>query len=148
MPIPPLYGHEGTRNRLVGANASGRLPQSLLFEGPRGVGKQRLGLWLAQLLLCEAPAAEPCGVCPQCRLVIALGHPDLHWFVPLELGRKASDPDKQVDQTEEALVDLMAARRAQPLYSAPGGMAGHGIAAVRLLLRRLAVTPAMGKRKV
>ena len=25
MPIPPLYGHEGTRNRLVGAIASGRL---------------------------------------------------------------------------------------------------------------------------
>src|SRR2546427_663761 len=48
MPIPPLYGHEGIRSRLVGAIASGRLPQGLLLEGPRGVGKQRLGLWLAQ----------------------------------------------------------------------------------------------------
>src|SRR2546422_6107286 len=53
MPIPPLYGHEGIRNRLVGAIASGRLPQSLLLEGPRGVGKQRLALWLAQALVCE-----------------------------------------------------------------------------------------------
>src|SRR5260370_47093 len=58
MPIPPLYGHEGTRNRLVGAIASGRLPQALLFEGPRGVGKQRLGLWLAQGLVCQGGEAR------------------------------------------------------------------------------------------
>ena len=53
MPLPPLYGHEGIRNRLVGALASGRLPQSLLFEGPPGIGKQRLALWLGQALVCR-----------------------------------------------------------------------------------------------
>jgi len=42
----------------------------------------------------------------------------------------------------------MAARRQQPLYRPPGGLASHGIAAVRLLLRRLALTPALGRRKV
>ncbi|MBI1966717.1 MAG: hypothetical protein HYS40_01895, partial [Gemmatimonadetes bacterium] len=35
-----------------------------------------------------------------------------------------------------------------PLYEPPGGMASHGIASVRLLLRRLALTPALGRRKV
>jgi DNA polymerase-3 subunit delta' len=34
------------------------------------------------------------------------------------------------------------------MYQAPGGLASHGIAAVRLLLRRLVLTPALGRRKV
>lgn len=159
MPIPPLYGHEGTRNRLVGALASGRLPQALLFEGPRGVGKQRLALWLAQALVCERAgeqagdtagdkAREGCGECQQCKLVLTLSHPDVHWFVPLEPSKKSGDADKQVEVVEDALAAEMAARREQPLYEPPSGLAIHGIAAVRLLLRQLALKPALGQRKV
>src|SRR5438552_5928702 len=57
MPLPPLIGHERVRTRLAGAHASGKLPQALLLAGPRGVGKQRLALWLAQLIPCEAPGS-------------------------------------------------------------------------------------------
>jgi DNA polymerase-3 subunit delta' len=148
MPIPPLYAHEGIRHRLVGAIASGRLPQALLFEGPTGVGKQRLALWLAQALMCEAGLGEGCGKCQHCKLVQNLSHPDVHWFVPLELSKKGGDADKQVELVEEALGEELAARRQQPLYEPPSGLAIHGIAAVRLLLRRLVLTPAMGRRKV
>jgi DNA polymerase-3 subunit delta' len=157
MPIPPLYGHEGIRNRLVGAVASGRLPQALLLEGPRGVGKQRLALWVAQALLCEAQGARRqgaggqgggCGECRACRLVLTLSHPDLHWFVPIELDKRAADPDKQVELAEEALGEALALRREQPLYEPPSGMASHSIASVRLLLRKLTLTPVMGPRKV
>src|SRR5438034_7192807 len=155
MPIPPLYGHEGIRHRLAGAIASGRLPQALLFEGPPGVGKQRVALWLAQALVCEragekarGKAGEGCGECQQCKLVLSLSHPDVHWFVPLELSKKGGDADKQVELVEEALGEEMAARRQQPLYEPASGLASHGIAAVRLLLRRLALTPALARRKV
>ena len=146
MPLPPLFGHDGVKKRLAGAVAAGRLPQALLFEGPRGVGKQRLALWLAQCLVCESEVA--CGECRACRLVAALQHPDVHWFVPLELSKKGADADKQVELVAEALAEEMTARREQPMYQAPGGLASHGIAAVRLLLRRLSLTPAMGPRKV
>src|SRR5205823_14938520 len=138
MPIPPLYGHEGTRNRLVGAIASGRLPQALLFEGPRGVGKQRLALWLAQALVCEraggkagAEAREGCGECQPCKLVLNLSHPDVHWFVPLELTKKSGDADKQVEAVEEALAEATAARREQPLFGAPSGLAAYPVPAGR-----------------
>src|SRR5438128_8564886 len=155
MPIPPLYGHEGIRNRLVGAIASGRLPQALLLEGPRGVGKQRLGLWLAQALVCEHPVngrgrekGEPCGECQPCRLVLNASHPDVHWFVPVEPAKKGADADKQVDLAAEALAEQLAARRERRLYEPPSGLASHGIASVRLMLRRLALKPALGRHKV
>ena len=136
----------------------------MLFAGPKGVGKQRLALWLAQLIHCEAtgvggggggggggPRQEPCGECRSCRLVLSLQHPDVHWFVPIELSKRSSgggDADKQVDLAADALADEMAVRREQPLYPPVAGLASHPIASVRLLLRRLALTPAMGKRKV
>ena len=149
MPLPPLFGHEGLKNRLAGAIASGRLPQALLLEGPRGVGKQRLGLWLAQRLVCREPRAiEPCGRCQDCRLVLSLSHPDVHWFVPIEASKKGGDADKQVELAAEALGEEMAARRDEPLYAPPTGLAGHGIASVRLLLKQLALTPALASRKV
>src|SRR5207247_8873841 len=151
MPLHPLYGHEGVRNRLAGAFASARLPQALLLAGPSGVGKQRLSLWLAQLLLCDAPAPggrEPCGACQSCRFVLSLSHPDLHWFVPIEPGKRGGDADKQVELVAEALGEEMASRREKPLHEAASGLAGPGNAAVRLMLRRLALTPAIGRRKV
>ncbi len=152
MPLPPLTGHEGVKTRLAGAHAAGKLPQALLLAGPRGVGKQRLALWLAQLIQCEAPGQEPCGECRPCRLVLSLQHPDVHWFVPVELSKRGSggdaDAEKQIELVADALADEMAARREQPLYAPVVGLASHPVAAVRLLLKRLALTPAMGRRKV
>lgn len=135
---------------MAAAVATGRLPQAILLEGPWGVGKQRLALWIAQTLLCERErgVGEPCGECHACRLTLSLSHPDLHWFVPVELSKKGVDGDKQVELTEEALAEEMARRRERPLYERPSGLASHGIASVRLLLRRMTLTPAMGRYKV
>jgi DNA polymerase III subunit delta' len=152
MPLPPLTGHEGVKTRLAGAHASGQLPQALLLTGPRGVGKQRLALWLAQLIQCDAPGQEPCGECRSCRLVQTLQHPDVHWFVPVELSKRGgsggSDADKQIELAAEALAEEMVARREHPLYPPVVGLASHPVAAVRLLLKRLVLTPAMSRRKV
>src|SRR5207247_10767585 len=152
MSLPPLTGHERVKSKLAGAQASGKLPQALLLAGPRGVGKQRLALWLAQLIHCEAPGQEPCGQCRPCRLVVSLQHPDVHWFVPVELskrgGTSTGDADKQVDLVADALGEEMAARREQPLYAPVVGLASHPVASVRLLLIRLAMMSSMATKRV
>ncbi len=147
MPIHPLVGHSELREAIGRALQGGRVPQLMLLTGRRGVGKQRLALWIGQLLLCEQAGSEPCGVCRHCRMALELSHPDLHWFAPVARP-KATEPDKQIEELEEALGQVMAERRAQSLYGPPDGLAGHFVATSRLLLRRAALTPAMGRRKV
>jgi DNA polymerase-3 subunit delta' len=143
-----LYGHEVLRRRLATAATQGRLPQALLLEGPEGVGKQRLALWLAQLLLCERGGEEPCHDCRACKMANSLAHPDLHWLIPLEPSKKGADAEKQIEVVAGALADEIAVRRDRPLYGPLGGMAVHSVAAVRHMLRHVALTPAMASRKV
>lgn len=144
----PLMGHHELRRKLSAALAADHLPQLLLLTGPTGVGKQRLALWLGQLVLCTRPSAgEPCGSCPSCRMALELSHPDLHWFFPLPRP-KAGELDKQVGELEEALGEALAERRIHPLYARPDGMSGHFMATAQLVSRRASLTPAVSRRKV
>lgn len=148
MPMHPVFGHHERRHDLSLALRAGRLPQVMLFTGAPGIGKQRLALWLAQRLFCSGPSGdEPCGTCRPCRLTLDLAHPDLHWFVPIPRPR-AGDPDKQVEEVRDTLGDLMAARREQPVYRRPDGMAMHGVGTARLLLRLTVLTTVEGGRRV
>ena len=147
MTLKPLVGHAEARRRIAQAVSTGKLPQVILIAGPEGVGKQRLALWTAQLLLCEAPGAEPCGACRSCRLVLGLAHADLHWIVPIPRP-KASEPDKQAEEAAESLSEAMEERRKSPLYGPVDGMSSHGMATARLIARRAALTPVEGRRKV
>lgn len=147
MPLLPLVGHQEARARLQEAIAAGTLPQTILLAGPEGVGKQRLALWVAQRLLCEGPPGEPCGKCGPCYRVLHLGHPDVHWFVPIPRP-KAGDQDKQIDEAAETLGEIMEERRKKPLWTPPDGMSAHGTASARLLLKRAFVTPMEAKKKV
>jgi DNA polymerase-3 subunit delta' len=147
MNLKPLTGHAEARRRIAQAVASGKLPQVILVAGPEGIGKQRLALWTAQLLLCEAPGAEPCGTCRSCRLVLGLAHADLHWVVPIPRP-KAAEPDKQVEEAAESIAEALEERRKSPLYLPPDGMSSHGMATARLIARRAMLTPVEGRRKV
>jgi DNA polymerase III subunit delta' len=150
VPLPPLAGHAPARAVLGRAAVAGTLPQSILLHGPAGIGKERLGLWLGQLLLCTAPAAgpEPCRHCHSCSLVERLQHPDLHWFFPLPRPEGAAG-DRLRDKLEEARGAELAARRADPLHlPAWEKPPAHFLAAVQTLQRIAANRPAMGDRKV
>ena len=147
MPIIDLYGHEQLRERLAESVRAGTLPASLLFQGPRGVGKQRLALWLAQRLLCEDPSElAACGTCKACRYVAELTHPDLHWIFPRPR-LKDSDPD--LEQVRDDYAEATAERAAaNGLYPAASGSEGIYVATVRSLVQRAAMSPGMGNRKI
>jgi DNA polymerase-3 subunit gamma/tau len=62
-----VIGQRGTVETLKNAIASGRLAQSFIFAGPRGVGKTTTARILARALNCvKGPTAEPCGKCDAC----------------------------------------------------------------------------------
>ncbi|HEX2723896.1 MAG TPA: hypothetical protein VHM24_13350, partial [Gemmatimonadaceae bacterium] len=131
--------------RLSKAAAGGNLPASLLFHGPRGVGKQRLGLWLAQLLLCEAED-RPCGKCKSCQYSRNVTHPDLHWYFPRP---RPKDPDPQLADVRDDYQDAIAERVSKGgLYAPPSGSEGIFVATVRAIVQEAAISPAIGNRKV
>jgi DNA polymerase-3 subunit delta' len=141
MALTPMAGHHELRHDLAMAVASGRLPQVMLLTGPGGVGKQRLALWLAQRVLCSEAAGEPCGRCTNCRRVLDLAHPDVHWLVPIPRP-KAGDGDKQVEEAAESLEAAMAERRKAGSWTVPDGLSSHGIASARWLQRRASMKAA------
>jgi DNA polymerase III subunit gamma/tau len=62
-----VVGQQAVTRTLRNALASGRLAQSFVFAGPRGVGKTTTARILARALNCEnGPTADPCGVCDAC----------------------------------------------------------------------------------
>lgn len=51
--------------------ANDRLPNSLLFAGPEGVGKQQFALEIARVAICDSQTddGEACGVCAHCKRI-------------------------------------------------------------------------------
>lgn len=143
--IIPLFGHEDIRTRLAESVSRGALPSSLLFQGARGVGKQRLALWLGQLLLCEG-TSPPCDNCRHCRFVRRLTHPDLHWYFPRP---RLKDADPELDDVKEDYAEAVAERaEANGLYAPPPGSEGIYVATVRAIVQQAALSPSISKRKV
>jgi len=115
--LHPLWGHDAIKGVLGRARRDGRFPSALLLHGPRGVGKQRLALWLAQLLVCKEPGTTgPCDTCGPCRMARGLEHPDVHWYFPLERPKRTT-PERLADALEEARLQAIAEVRADSLRS-------------------------------
>lgn len=146
MPIVPLAGHIGLRERLEESVHRSALPASLLIHGPRGIGKQRLALWLGQLLLCGT-AEAPCSECSNCRHALNLTHPDLLWVFPRP--RKDDQADAEPDEVAVNLAEAVTERRESlGLYAAPPGSDGIFISGVRALVREAIKPPSVARRRV
>jgi DNA polymerase-3 subunit delta' len=147
--LAPLLGHDDVRGQLARAARRGELTPALLFHGPPGIGKQRLALWLAQLLVCSEGGETPCDRCHPCRLASRLEHPDIHWFFPLPRPKVSGNAERLGDALEDLRAEELAERRARPLYAtAVAELTGIYLAHVQVVRRIAAARPAMGSRKV
>lgn len=144
MPLLPLHGHSSLRARFEDAIHRDALPGSLLLHGPRGVGKQRLALWLAQRLVCEGPEPRPCGTCQHCRYALAGTHPDVHWYFPRP---RLKDGDASPDEIERDMREAAAERLKTGAYAPPPPAEGIFVSTIRAIVHSAALAPALAHRK-
>src|SRR5271163_762544 len=78
-----LIGQEAMVRTLANAIASGRVAHAFILTGVRGVGKTTTARIIARALNCvgadgqSGPTPDPCGVCDNCRQILADRHPDV-----------------------------------------------------------------------
>jgi len=88
MPLADIIGHRHLVELLRQSVSRARVPQSLLFAGPDGVGKRAVAIALAQAVNCpDARDGDACGTCMVCRRIAAGTHSDV---VVLDKGDEAS----------------------------------------------------------
>ncbi len=100
MSFEDIQGHDKPVMILKRALANETLAHAYLFSGEEGIGKKMAALALAAAVNCgEAGPEGGCGVCPSCRKIASLGHPDVHILVP--------DGDEiKIDQVRQTQADL------------------------------------------
>lgn len=74
---------ERQRIRLMAALRENRFPQSILIDGPVGIGKKALAIEIAKALQCSDPNLRPCGHCFGCKMATDIGVTD-NWLIPME----------------------------------------------------------------
>jgi DNA polymerase-3 subunit delta' len=108
-PIDAL-GQKTAASILQGRVEKARVGDTLLFHGPRGLGKDYLGRELMKVLNCLEPAT--CGsegrLCPSCRKVGHFNHPDFQYVFPVVRGHIRSSSEKSFQQFLREKSDLVA----------------------------------------
>lgn len=78
MRLDRLIGNERLKTALAPFFRE-NFPQSVILEGPSGIGKKTAAFEIAENLLCTG-ANPPCGVCGACVRMRSGSHPDYHLF--------------------------------------------------------------------
>ena len=68
--LSQVEGQDTVKQQLQGMFKSKRIPNALLFTGPRGTGKTTVARIVARMLNCEQDGEEPCGKCKACRSIL------------------------------------------------------------------------------
>ncbi|MCR0985246.1 DNA polymerase III subunit gamma/tau [Roseomonas populi] len=99
-----LIGQDTLVRTLRNAFAQNRVAHAFMLTGVRGVGKTTTARIIARALNCigpdgnGGPTADPCGVCPECRAILADRHPDV-----VELDAASNNSVDNVREIREAV---------------------------------------------
>jgi DNA polymerase-3 subunit delta' len=100
--IENVVGHVQSIDQLHSLIESKRWPHAMLFVGPSGIGKKKLALAFAQMLICKE-SSEACGVCGPCLRIEKQQSESLIFIQPdPEMARKAI----KVDEVREVMHSL------------------------------------------
>jgi DNA polymerase-3 subunit gamma/tau len=99
-----LIGQDALVRTLGNAFAQGRVHHAFMLTGVRGVGKTTTARIIARALNCVGPdgtggpTPDPCGICAECRAILADRHPDVQ-----ELDAASSNSVDDVRELRERL---------------------------------------------
>ncbi|WP_338665655.1 DNA polymerase III subunit gamma/tau [Pararoseomonas sp. SCSIO 73927] len=99
-----LIGQDTLVRTLRNAFAQNRVAHAFMLTGVRGVGKTTTARIIARAMNCigpdgkGGPTADPCGVCPECRAILADRHPDV-----VELDAASNNSVDNVREIREAV---------------------------------------------
>lgn len=93
MKFSDIVGQQQLKEHLVRSVDSGRISHAQLFSGAAGAGTLPLAVAYAQYIHCRnRQNGDSCGVCPSCRQIEQLAHPDLHFVFPVnKQGKKSGE---------------------------------------------------------
>ncbi len=87
-----IAGQETVKEGLKKLVGEEKIPHALLLLGNEGVGQLALSIAIAGYILCNQRTKEDrCGICPSCKKVDQLIHPDLHFSFPFAGSKEISD---------------------------------------------------------
>lgn len=99
MRFSDIVGHDELKRRLAAQIDAGRVSHAQLFTGAAGYGTLPLAIAYVQYLFCKnRHDGDSCGVCPSCRQIEELAHPDLHFVFPVNKRDKRSGEAVTSDQ--------------------------------------------------
>jgi len=82
MGFEDIIGHERVKKILKKSLQKKKIPNSMLFCGPEGVGKRGMAFALAKAINCEQKKDDACETCSLCKAIDAGNHPDVMEIQP------------------------------------------------------------------
>ncbi len=93
MQFKDVIGHPEIKKRLIKSVKEQRISHAQLFYGAEGTHKLALAIAYAQYINCtNRNENDSCGVCPSCKKISKLQHPDLHFIYPTIASTSNKEP--------------------------------------------------------